>query len=429
MRAEPEPVVRKEPQGHMESGAEPSSGRRPPRSLLLVLSATAVSGVSSFVVLLIVAPALGPAGYASFSVYWGALFMAVGVLFGIQQESTRAVSDAAERGTDRREGSSLIRFAGVLGSAVLLLILTTGLVWAAPLFGAENQVWIYPLAIAVGSYVGVAALNGILAGTGQWNGFAGVSLIDGVLRLILVAVALWAGADGTAIAWAVAIPFPVSLVVVAIANRATVRSNSTVPESYRALSSNAGRTITASSANAVLVNGFPVILSLLASNDRAALGAVVLALTLTRAPILVPLTALQSMLISRFSASPQDARRLMATSIAALAVLAPVLAAIAGLWGPGILHWLFGAEFVVSGALLAWLVIAAGCLGLLTITGARILAAGRHTVFAAGWVVACLLAIVAVAGTPGDIGTRTVVGLVLGPLVGAGCHLIYGRRA
>jgi O-antigen/teichoic acid export membrane protein len=361
-------------------------------------------------------------------VYWGALFMAVGVLFGIQQESTRAVSDAVERGADRREGSSLIRFAGVLGSAVLLLLVTTGLAWAAPLFGTENEVWVYPLAIAVGSYVGVAALNGILAGAGRWSGFAAVSLIDGVLRLILVAAALLAGADGAAIAWAVAIPFPVSLVAAAIANWATVRSNSTVRESYRALSLNAGRTIAASSANAVLVNGFPVILSLLASSDRAALGAVVLALTLTRAPILVPLTALQSMLISRFSASPQDARRLMATSVTVLAVLAPLLAAIAGLWGPGVLHWLFGAKFVVSGVLLAWLVIAAGCLGLLTITGARILAAGRHTVFAAGWVVACLLAIAAVAGTPGDVGTRTAVGLILGPLVGAAYHVMFGRR-
>ena len=65
---------------------------RSSRSVLMVLVATALSAVSSFLVLLIVAPALGPAGYAVFAVYWAALFMVVGVLFGVQQETTRAVA-------------------------------------------------------------------------------------------------------------------------------------------------------------------------------------------------------------------------------------------------------------------------------------------------------------------------------------------------
>lgn len=412
----------------MASGVEPPSGRRPRRSLLLVLIATAVSAASSFVILLVVAPALGPAGYASFSVYWGALFMVVGILFGVQQESTRAVSHGGEPFSESGGSSSLLRFAGVLGAAVLVLVVTTGLIWAGPLFGSSNADWAYPLAIAVASYVGVAALNGILAGSGQWGGFAAVPLIDGLLRLILVAIALWTGGDGTALAWAVAIPFPVSLVVIASARWAAVRSYSRVRESYRALASNASRTMVASTANAVLVNGFPVILSLLAGGDRAALGAVVLALTLTRAPILVPLTALQSMLIARFSAAPEKAPRLMVTVLIGLCVFTPAVGVVAGLWGESLLVELFGGGFAIEGALLTWLVIASGCLGVLTVTGARALAAGRHTAFATGWVLACVLAVAAVALTPGGIGFRTVVGLIVGPLIGAAWHLVFGRR-
>lgn len=387
-----------------------------------------MSGASGFVTLLIVAPAVGPKGYASFSLYWAALFMVVGVLFGVQQEATRAVSDANGDPVPSGAGSSVLRFAGVLAGAVLLLVLTTSLIWAEPLFGEGNGWWAVALAIGVASYVGVATLSGILAGSGQWGAFATIPFIDGLLRLVLVAIALAGGADSTALAWAVALPFPVSVLVVGIARRSVVRAHSIVRETYRAFAFNASRTIVASTANAVLVTGFPVVLSLLAGGDRAALGVVVLALTLARAPILVPLTVLQSMLIARFSASPETARRLMSAVLGGLAVITPVLAAIAGLWGEGVLVLLFGEGFAVDGSLLAWLVIASGCMGLLTVTGARVLAAGRHTVFATGWVLACLLAVAAVAFTPGDVGLRTVVGLIAGPLVGAAWHLIFGRR-
>lgn len=403
------------------------AGWRPQRSLVLVLIGTAVSGASGFLTLLIVAPALGPAGYASFSLYWAALFMMVGVLFGVQQETTRAVADAGVHLEETTDRSSVIRFAGVLGVAVLVLLATTALLWAEPLFGAGNGDWAVALAVGVASYIGVATLNGVLAGSGHWAGFAAVPFLDGLLRLILVAVALWAGADGTALAWAVAIPFPLSLLVVGAAQWAAVRSHARVRETYRAFALNASRTIVASSANAVLVTGFPVILSFVANDDRAQLGAIVLALTLARAPILVPLTVLQSMLIARFSASPHDARRLMVTVVAALGVATPVLGAIAGLWGEGVLVGLFGAGFAVDGLLLAGLVVASGCLGLLTVTGARVLAAGRHTVFATGWVLACVLAVATVAFTPGDLGIRTIVGLIAGPIAGAAWHMGFGR--
>lgn len=409
--------------------SEEASPRGSRGGLLLVLAATAVSAVSSFVVLLVVAPALGPAGYASFSVYWAALFMLVGVLFGVQQEATRAVSASGPAAPAAAHPSaSLIRFAAIVGSGMIVVLASTGLLWAGPLFGVENVDWAAPLAVAVGFYVGVAALNGILAGSGQWSAFAAVPLIDGVLRLILVAAVLWLDADRTALAWAVAVPFPVSLAVVAAARARAVRRRALVAESYRSLSANVGRTIVASSANAVLVNGFPVVLAVLVGGDQAALGAVVLALTLTRAPILVPLTALQSMLIARFSSFPDAARRLMTTVVTALIVLTPLLAVIAGVWGTTVLKAFFGQGFAIPGPLLFGLVLASGCLGLLTVTGAWVLARGRHSAFAAGWVIACAVSVVTVALVPGEVGLRTVIALIVGPIMGAAWHLWTGRQ-
>ncbi|MFB7843336.1 hypothetical protein [Microbacterium sp. NPDC056052] len=408
-----------------DADAVPVTSRR---GLPLVLAATAISAASSFVILLIVAPALGPAGYASFSVFWAALFMLVGVLFGVQQEATRAVADAVPRDTSRR-GASLVHFAVVLGGGALAILAATGPLWAEPVFGAGHTVWAFPLAIAVASYVGVAAVNGVLAGSANWSGFALVPLVDGVSRLVLVGIVLLTGADTTALCWAVAVPFPLSLVVVALFWRSGIARHSVVGESYGRLTANVARTVVASAANAVLVNGFPVVLALFGGGDRAALGAVVLALTLTRAPILVPLTALQSMLITRFSASSRSASiRFALLLIGCLAVFTAFAAFLAALCGEAVFAWLFGDGFALDGMLLGFLVGASGCLGVLTVTGASVLAAKRHTVFATGWVLACVLSVVLVAVFPGDIGTRTVAGLIGGPLIGASWHAAFGWR-
>lgn len=400
---------------------------KPTRSVLTVLVATAVSAVSSFVVLLIVAPALGPSGYAVFAVYWAALFMVVGVLFGVQQETTRAVAQIAAEEGPEPASTSPMRFAVVLGLGLLLVIGVTGWWWSIPLFGEGHQSWAIPLAIAVAAYVGVAALNGILAGRGAWGPFAAIPLIDGLLRLLLVALALWLDLGGTALAWAVAIPFPVSLIIVLCWKRRFVATHAAISGGYQRLAVNSSRTVLASAANALLVNGFPVVLSLFAGANQDALGAVVLALTLTRAPILVPLTALQSMLIARFSGDRAAVGRFMIVAIGGIAVVAGLIALVAGLWGESVLGWVFGEGFAIAGWLLAGLVLASGCLGVLTVTGAAALARERHNAFAAGWVVAALVAIVLVAVLPSEVGVRTIVALVSGPLIGAVWHLLALR--
>lgn len=407
-----------------EAEAVRPAGR--PRSMVMVLGATALAAASSFFVLLIVAPALGPEQYAVFSVYWAALFMVVGVLFGVQQETTRAVAKF-DPGNSASRVASPMRFAAIVGIGLLVIVAATGPLWATALFGAGHSAWAIPLAVAVAAYVGVAALNGILAGTGAWEPFAAIPIVDGVLRLLLVALVLWQGWGGVALAWAVAIPFPVSLLVVLLWKPGFVRSHSRVSGGYRSLAANSSRTMLASAATAVLVNGFPVVLSLFGRAGKAELGAVVLALTLTRAPILVPLTALQSMLIARFSSPGAAAKRFMAVVLVGVIAATVLVALVVGLWGETVLGWIFGEGFAIEGWLLAGLVGASGCLGVLTVTGAATLAASHHNAFAVGWVIAAVLSVLGIALLPGDIGVRTVISLTAGPLIGAAWHLISRR--
>lgn len=424
-----------------------ASGRS---GVVKVLIGTVVAAASSFIVLLVVAPALGPAGYATFSVYWAALFMIVAVLFGVQQESTRAVaatrgagdqadgaggsfesagSDAAAQTAPPQPRVSVITFALWIGAALLVLIAATSPLWAAPLFGSGTDSWGLPLAIAVGSYALVAATNGVLAGTGHWGAFALLAVIDGVLRLALVAVVLLAGLGETALAWAVAIPFPVSLAIVFFGNRAAIAGGARVNGTLGSLTRNTSRTLTASVASAILINGFPVFLSLFGRSDQATLGAVILAVTLTRAPILVPLTALQSMLIARFSSAREGSAKLLVVVVAGLAAFTALIAGFVWLWGGPLLNGFFGEGFVLAPATLAGLVAASGCLGILTATGAATLAAERHTSFAAGWMIAAALALGVLAFAPLDLELRVVLALAVGPLIGSAWHAAAYVRA
>ena len=136
--------------------------------------------------------------------------------------------------------------------------------------------------------------------------------------------------------------------------------------------------------------GFPVLLKATSGDSGAAGGVVILAVTLTRAPLLVPLTAMQGNLIAHFvdqrstpAAGPGGAGRVLVgrgrrgRGRAGRGRLGPWLlrsgVRLASIWP--------------SGALLAWFTAAAVAIALLTLTGAATVAAALHRAYAAGWVV------------------------------------------
>ena len=184
----------------------------------------------------------------------------------------------------------------------------------------------------------------------------------------------------------------------------------------------ASHSIAAAGASAILIMGFPVLLKATSQDLGAAGGVVILAVTLTRAPLLVPLTAMQGNLIAHFV--DQRAARLRALAMPALLVLGlgVVAVLIAGLAGPWLLQFAFGPEYEAGGALLAWFTAAAIAIALLTLTGAATVAAALHRAYAAGWIGATLVSALLLL-LPVALETRTVVALMCGPLVGIVVHL------
>jgi hypothetical protein len=184
----------------------------------------------------------------------------------------------------------------------------------------------------------------------------------------------------------------------------------------------AAHSITAAGASAILVMGFPVLLKLTSSALGAQGGVVILAVTLTRAPLLVPLTAMQGNLIAHFVDERTARLRALIAPAALIGVIGAVGVLAAGLLGPWLLRAGFGPEYHAPGALLAWLTAAAVTIAMLTLTGAATVAAALHRAYALGWVCATVAAALLLL-LPLPLESRTVVALLCAPLVGIGVHL------
>ena len=115
-------------------------------------------------------------------------------------------------------------------------------------------------------------------------------------------------------------------------------------------------------------------------------GVVILAVTLTRAPLLVPLTAMQGNLIAHFVDERTNRLRALIAPAAIVGGIGAVGVLAAGLVGPWLLRVGFGPQYHASSALLAWLTAAAVAIAMLTLTGAATVAAALHRAYSLGWV-------------------------------------------
>ncbi|NYD72634.1 hypothetical protein [Leifsonia soli] len=365
-----------------------------------------------------------------FSVFWSALFLVVGILFGLQQESTRAtaqtvVTEGAEvgaRGATRR--TSLWAFVSAAALIVGLAVAATSVLWAVPSLGTANAGLSWFVALGAALNCLVAGASGVMAGAGMWRQLAAIVALDGILRVAGVVAVLSVTHNIVPLAIAVILPFPVSLIIVFLTSPRALVGNARVTIGVRALVANTGRTMLAASATAVLINGFPLVLSFFSGPaNHSDLGSLVLAVTLTRAPILVPLTALSSFLVSRFSHHPERAARTMAYLFAGIAVVILVLCAVAWLIGEPVMHLLFGPEFDLSAGVLVALIASSGLIGALFVSGSAVLARNLHGLYALGWLAASVVTL-ALLFVPLPLAGRAALALAAGPAVGLAVHLI-----
>lgn len=380
-----------------------------------IVLATAAAGIIGYVIMWLVTQRAGAAGYAVFAVFWSAVYLVIGAASGVQQEITRATRPVSG---PVQEHPRVARNFAIGGFATIVVaIVATSPIWIGPVF-AGSWALVPPLAVAAGSYVFVAVLSGSLFGISSWGAVAALIALDAVLRLVLLGVLLIFTTDPVALAWGVAAPFPLTMLLLWPVVRGRIIGRSDIDVGYRQLTWNVVRTVVAAASVGLLVSGFPVLLRITSSDEPASsLGVIIFAITITRAPVIVSLMALQSFLIVRFrDAGSAFWRRLTSVCLLVLAVGAPV--ALAGwLWGPQVFAIVFGDSYRLDGWLIAVFVLSSVLVGLMTVVGSATLASNRHFAFSVGWLIAAGVTVVAMF-LPFPFETRLVTAILVGPVSG-----------
>lgn len=398
-------------------------------SVARVGTATALTALCGYAVIYLAARDLAPVGFSIFGVFWGAFGLVTGAANGLLQETTREVRSTryvTDMGPTGR--THPLRVAALIGVAAAILIAGSSPVWSGRVFVEERWLSVGLLSVGLAGFCLHATLLGMLAGTDQWTQYGALMVTDAVIRVTIAAATFVLGWGLAGFLWATVAGAVAWLIMLVASPPARVAARLLTAGGTAIFLRGAAHSVTAAGASAILVMGFPVLLKLTSNQLGAEGGVIILAVTLTRAPLLVPLTAMQGNLIAHFVDERSDRVRALVTPAAIIGGIGAIGVAAAGIVGPWLLRVAFGSQYHAGGALLAWLTGAAVAIAALTLTGAAAVAAALHRAYSLGWVGATVASGLLLL-LPLPLPERTVVALLCGPLAGIGVHLWALARA
>lgn len=390
--------------------------------------ATAISALCGYAVLYLAARDLEPSGFSIFSVFWGAFGLVTGAANGLLQEATREVRSARHRDLTVGPRTHPMRVAAVVGVIAAAVIAGTSPLWSAHVFAESRTLSVLLLSVGLAGFCLHATLLGMLAGVNRWTEYGALMVTDAGIRVAVAAATVVVGWGLVGFLWATVAGALAWLIMLIVSPASRMAGRLLTAGDPMTFLRGAGHSITAAGASAILVMGFPVLLKATSGDLGATGGVVILAVTLTRAPLLVPLTAMQGNLIAHFVDQRQSRLRALVAPAAAVAGIGVVGVLAAGLLGPWLLQVAFGEQYRAGGPLLAWLTAGAVAIAMLTLTGAATVAAALHRAYALGWITATVAA-VGLLLLPVELETRTVIALMGAPLVGIAVHLSALARA
>lgn len=402
-------------------------GQMTAKSASSVGVASIVSAIAGIVILLITSRYLSPEDNAEFLAFWAALFFVCGVLSGIQTETTRAVGAAQLHRTLRPQGARVLVSALIVGASVALVLLVVSPLLGVFVFKQNTVLVVGALVITALIFPVHSTLAGSVQGLRKWSLFARLVSLEALLRLGAIGVAAFFAAPliGVELACLVALAAWLIIFVTSKDARTALRSRGDVALSK--LLGNTGHALISAASSSALIVAFPLLLKLTTSESEYALSApLLLAISLTRAPIMVPLQAFQGVAITHVLSSRQAGWKALQRPIALLFGGGLVAAIAAWLVGPYIML-VFGPQYQLEGWLLAALTMAAVLMAVLTLLGTIVIALGRHRAYSSGWAVATVVAVLVLL-LPFSTEIRSVVSLVMGPVAGITVHLLALRR-
>ena len=405
---------------------------------LALLGSSLLAAVSTLVVTMIAQRALNGSELTEFLLFWAALFTVTGIITGIQPEITRAVGTARTQTVSAEgsapQGARVVTVTAALGAIAGALVLVSSPLWAGQQIPHSAAVGVPVMAVGVFLYALQATMSGVTAGEDRWYLFAAVGGLESAGRLILMLAAALLIPSLAGLEAATVIPMGLWLILalVTVSGRRLWVARADVP---------AGRLITnilwsflSSAAAAVLMMGFPNVLkaSGAAESEPVVLGTLILAISITRSPIMIPLQAFQGVAVSAFLKQRHRPVAAFIKPAAAVVAVGVVGALAAYLVGPLLFRLIYppaaGAESAyeaaASGITLGALVFASALLALMTLSGNMALAVNQHRIYLAGWVVAAAVTLSLAFLIPAPLVPRAIVALAVGPVCGFVVHMV-----
>lgn len=351
----------------------------------------AVNGLAAYAFLALASRDLGPENYTPVGLLWALTFLlGPGFFLPLEEEVTRVVASRA----DGRFGP-VVRKATAIGAVMVGVFAVIAVVlWDRlrnDLFEGEGLLAIGLLLALAGLGLGHLA-RGVLAGIGQFGGYARYFIGDGLGRLILALLFVktidGAGAYGLAVGLA---PFcGVITALVGRRNSPLVGLFSGPTEPLGALSRALGALLIASVSTSLIVNVSPLVVELLADPDQSdEPGRFLNALLIARIPLFF-FQAVQASLLSKLSGLVGSGRLVeMRDALARLLVLVVVLGgasvafcAVAGSW---VVRTAFGVGFAVDARDMALLAASSALLMVVLSLSKALIACQAQSQVAVAW--------------------------------------------
>ena len=427
--------------------AQPSGTVNRYQSLAL-LGSSVLAAASTLIVTMIAQRALTGSELTEFLLFWSALFTVTGIITGLQPEITRAVGTArtyaaadgvasahpASDGTPAPQGARVVTVAAALGAVAGALVLVSSPLWAGQQIPHSAAVGVTVMAVGVFLYALQATISGVAAGEDRWYLFATVGGLESAGRLLLMlAVALLIPSlAGLEVATVIPMGLWLILALVTFSGRRLWVASADVPAGR--LTVNILWSFLSSAAAAMLMMGFPNVLkaSGAAESEPVVLGTLILAISITRSPIMIPLQAFQGVAVSAFLKQRHRPVAAFIKPAAAVVAVGAVGALAAYLVGPLLFRLIYppaagtesAYEAAASGLSLGALVFASALLALMTLSGNMALAVNQHRIYLAGWVVAAVVTLGLAFLLPAPLVPRAVVALAVGPVCGFVVHMV-----
>ena len=427
--------------------AQPSGTVNRYQSLAL-LGSSVLAAASTLIVTMIAQRALTGSELTEFLLFWSALFTVTGVITGLQPEITRAVGTArtyaaadgvasahpASDGAPAPQGARVVTVAAALGAVAGALVLVSSPLWAGQQIPHSAAVGVTVMAVGVFLYALQATISGVAAGEDRWYLFATVGGLESAGRLLLMlAVALLIPSlAGLEVATVIPMGLWLILALVTFSGRRLWVARADVPAGR--LTVNILWSFLSSAAAAMLMMGFPNVLkaSGAAESEPVVLGTLILAISITRSPIMIPLQAFQGVAVSAFLKQRHRPVAAFIKPAAAVVAVGAVGALAAYLVGPLLFRLIYppaagtesAYEAAASGLSLGALVFASALLALMTLSGNMALAVNQHRIYLAGWVVAAVVTLGLAFLLPAPLVPRAVVALAVGPVCGFVVHMV-----